>query len=335
MKSFAFRHPGTMMSPEMTRTLKEDIAKDPVRKQAFESLKKDTPSTYQPLAIAEVNIGYGGVGKGHKECTTDGEMAYKAALLYWATHDQSYANLAINILTAWATKNKVFTGDNAPLEAAWSICSMARAAELLRDQPLWKTIKPHFLTWIDHVVKASLWNKDVWKWNIKGNWHFSILCARMQLAILRDDTEEFMTTIKLYQENLPRAICIGHPCHTSETKRDCTHAQFLLGGLLQLPEMAYHQGFDIFDQRLHSIMEYHARVMMKEVPDGITKEEIKTPYGYWNEPVWEIGLAHFQGRKNIPMPKTEQNLQKFRPERVTFHWGAATLTHYKRTSPKQ
>ena len=329
-----------MMSPAMTFSLARDCTNDPVRTKAFQAMMKATPLSYKPSPLQEVNIGYGGVGIGHKEFTSDGSMSYQAALLYWCIDDPTrfnYANLALRILREWATTNKVFKGDNAPLEAAWGICSMARAAELLRyakDKSVrdeWAKFQKVFFVWVDVVMTPPLFNKDVWRWEPKSNWHYSILCARMQLAILRDNREEFNSVVATYRQVIHGSICVGHKCHISETKRDLTHAQFQLGGVLQVPEMAYHQGVvDLYDPRLHQIIEYHARLMLKEVPEGIRKEDIKTPYGYWHEPVWELGLAHFNGRLKLPMPHTESNSVHFRPERVTFHWGGGTLTHYKR-----
>ncbi len=333
MSVIQFRHPGTMLSPEMTFSLQQDCLTDPIRKRALDTMIKDTPFDYKPKALPIVDIGFNGVGSGHQECTKDGEMAYRAALLYWATRNDQYANLVVNILSAWSITNKVWKGDNAPLEAAWSVCSFARAAELIRDFKGFSKIKEVFYKWIDTLIIPVLKNKNVWKWKLKGNWHYSILSALMQIAILRDDSREFNEALQKYKEILPLSICVNHPCHIAETTRDITHASFLLGGILQVPEMAYHQGVkDLYDNRLHPIMEYHARIMLKEVPEGITKEDIHTPYGYWIEPVWEIGYSHFNGRLGLSMPKTETLLTKCRPERVTFHWGGGTLTHYKRSS---
>ena len=126
-----FVHPGTMMSPSMTFSLNKDKTTDPIRKKAFDKLSKETVLKYKPMTLEIVDIGFHGVGAGHTECTKDGEMAYMGALMYWCTLDDKYANITINILNSWATKNKVFKGDNAPLEAAWSVCAMARSAARL------------------------------------------------------------------------------------------------------------------------------------------------------------------------------------------------------------
>lgn len=332
-----FQHPGTVMSPKMTLTLRVDSASNDVRKNALHVMIRNTPINYQPTVIEVVDIPYGG-GYGHKEFTNDAAIAYQSALLLWGTCNIAYADVAIRIIKNWSEHDKVFRGDNAPLEAAWGACSLARAAELIKYhtdpkvQNQWLQVESVFVKWLNNIIIPVLQTRSIWKWNVIGNWHFSIICARMQIAIFKEDKTEFDWAVKTYRDNLNKAICIGHPCHIAETKRDVTHASFLLGGLLQVPEMAYHQGVkDLYDKRLHPILEYHARIMLGEVPEGLKKEEIHTPYGLWNEPVWEIGLSHFHGRLGLPMPKTEQNLIKLRPERVTFHWGGGTLTHYKRT----
>jgi hypothetical protein len=337
IKIAQINHPGTMMSPVMTKNLKSDCLNDSIRQKALEKMKAEVPLQYKPTPLETVDIGYGGVGSGHKEFTRDGEIAYQAALLLWATDIRQYGSIVLDILSDWSSRNKVFKGDNAPLEASWGICSMNRAAELIKHYPNaaivseWKKVEPSYFKWLDNIIMPVVRSQHVWKWPIVGNWHFSILCARLQTAILRNNVEEINLVTKAYLDSLPKAICCGNDWCIAETKRDVTHAQFLLGGVVQFAEMMYHQGIDLFDSRLIKVYENHARIMMKEIPSGITKDEIHTPYGYWYEPVWEIALAHFCGRRGKSMPYTEKWLNTFRPERVSFHWGGGTMTHYRRT----
>lgn len=332
-----WKHPGTTMSPQMTFALKNDVRNMPVKTSALTKLMKYTPNNWASKALHTVDIDWGGKGVGHDECTRDAEIAFSSALIAWAHQDNSvaitYGQQACTIIKRWSETNKVFKGNNAPLEAAWMVCSLARASELIKHHPLpnikdlWKSIEPMFFRWLDSVIMPVLKTASLWKWPLMGNWHHSIICARMQLAILREDKVEWDWCVKTYKDILPRSL--GPRQHfVSETLRDCTHAMFLIGGLLQVPEMAIHQGVDLYDVRMHGIMEYHARIMLGEVPQGINKEEIKTPYGLWPEPVWESGYAHFTKKKNMPMPNTQRLLRsKVRPERVTFHWGGGTLTH--------
>lgn len=353
-----FLHPGTTMSPAMTRALQKDAFNDPLRKQAYTKYLSECPLTYKPRALPIIDLDWGGVGKGHEECTKDGEMAFRAAILYWCNMDPSYGKLAANIIKAWSTTNKVFKGNNAPLEAAWSVCAMARAAELVKYAgngvgDYWKhEVEAPFFKWLDTVIAPVLRTPDLWKWNPKGNWHFSIICARAQIAILREDIKEWEWCKATYLDILPSTFCFkGHECHISETCRDVTHAQFQLGGIIQFPEMVFHQENlqtttpstattpttvttppppHLFPPKLIDVFEYHARILLKEVPSDLPSTDIHTPYGYWYEPIWEMAYTRLTKITGRPMPKTEQFLKTFRPERITFHWGAGTLTHYNR-----
>ena len=323
------------MSAKMTLALAHDSKTDPVRAAAFVKLVSDMPLTYKPRPLVGVNIGWGGVGAGHEEATSDGEAAFSAALLYWATGNQVYADLACAVVRAWATTNTSWKGDNAILEASWSVCSMARAAELLKWSPAkakWMQVEPLFYHWLDAVIMPVLKSEVIWGWPIVGNWHFSQICARMQLAILREDMKEWEWCTKRYLVALPKGLlCKMCPGQVSETTRDVTHSAFEIGGMTQAAEMAHHQGLDLYDPRLIDACELQATLLMKTIPPGLTKDDIHTPYGYFYEPVLELPFTHFNGRLRLAMPKCAQLLSMVRPERVTFHWGAGTLTHYGRT----
>lgn len=333
-----FVHPGTFMSPSMTRTLVEDAKTNPIRMQALQKLMRDVPSTYIPSALEVVDVDWNGKGVGGKECTSDGEAAVGAALIYWATRDQNYGTLCISILRAWAKTNKVFKGNNAPLNASWAVCSMARAAELMKYSPMWRewmAIEVAFFNWLNNVVSKPLRDTSVWRWGFVNNWHFSIVCARMQIAILLEDEKEWAWAVSTYREILPKALCAGCKGDTVELRRDITHNQFLLGGMMQAAEIAHHQGVDLFDERLINCFETQARLLMRHDPKELQlkKQDIKTPYGYWPEPIYEIAIAHFCDRKRKDMPFTKQLLQSVkhcRPDKITFHWGGNTLTHFER-----
>lgn len=335
----AFVHPGTFMSPVMTSTLLDDVKTNPIRAAALQKLMKAVPLTYTPKAVEVVDVDWNGKGVGGTECTKDGEAAVSAALVYWATRDTRYGNLCINILKEWATVNKTFKGNNSPLNASWCICSMARAAELMKHSPMgreWKAIEPTFFLWLNTVMQAPLRDASVWRWNFRNNWHFSIICARMQVAILLEDQAEWTWALKTYKEILPRAlVCNGCKGDTIELRRDLTHNQFLLGGMIQAPEMALHQGVVIYDDRLIDCFETQSRLLMRHDPKElqIKPEDVKTPYGYWPEPIYEIAIAHFCNRKGKHMPHTKALLAQnkhCRPDKVTLHWGGNTLTHFDR-----
>ena len=111
-------------------------------------------------------------------------------------------------------------------------------------------------------------------------WHTSIAEAKLQIAILRDDLGGFEEMIKYYDRILEGRVG-RHPFlneekndryilasgQSQETCRDLVHAQFAQGSLLQIPEMAWHQGYDLYDKYqdlLVNTMEYHAPLVMGE-----------------------------------------------------------------------
>lgn len=350
MTQYTWKHPGTFMSHKMTHTLRQEC-QTVDRKQMLDKLLKETKFPYAPRALTDVNIGYEGKGVGHDECTKDGEHVVASSILYWATGNTAYAKGAIAVIKAWSNKNKTWGCDNGLLEAAWSVCSMARGAELLkyaRDDTIriaWKAVEPQFFTWLSSVIMPCLKSTHIWRWKLVGNWHFSQICARMQIAILREDREEMDWCLKMYplaldatflskpvppmSISLPVIKCVGEH---AETCRDITHAQFNLGGMVQVAEMAFHQGISLYDERLADTFELHARIMMKDLSQGLTLADIKTPYGYWPEPVWHIAYAHFVGRLKRRMPYTDKFIKQLPPDRVCFHWGPNCLTHYQRAN---
>lgn len=337
------QHPGTYMSPEMTFNLRTRASKS-----SYARLLQQVSLGYIPKALPIVDIGWNGKGVGHMECTKDGETAIVAALLHWilpASGARGYAKVALQILESWAKTNKVWKGNNALLEASWSVCAMARSAELLKyskDAEVaaqWKTIEPLFFGWLDTVIMPVLKKNDIWGWKPIGNWHFSQICARMQIAILRNDPVDWKWCIDMFPIALEKTLSQSwskerknlQKGEIAESVRDLSHAQFCIGGITQAMEMAYHQGVNLYDhpiaRTLPDVLELHARLMLQEVPAGFTKEDIHVPYGYWPEPVWHIGYYHYTVRKKMELPKLKEFLQKLGPDRATFHWGPNELTH--------
>jgi hypothetical protein len=324
---FQFCHPCALVNKEVINKLKSFHGKpfpEPW-KSCLESLQKDTPVNYQPSPIENVNIAAYGAGAGHKEFTKDGEQCVQQVVMYLATGNNTYADNAIKILMAWSTTCRIFTGSNAPLECGWGGCSMVRAAEILKHScPLWgPKIDVPFQKFLDKIILPNL--KAPLGWT--NNWQTTICEARMQIAIFRNDKAEFDWAIKEYRRILKDYVMPTG--QTKETLRDLVHAQFGLGSLIQIPELAYHHGVDLFMEDnclMHKAMEFHADLLLGNLSHGITKEQIKEP---WFLPCgWEIALHHYNTRLKLPMPKTTALLSKKRPEKYVFHWGLGSLTHY-------
>ena len=302
--------------------------KCPQFKKAFDHLSKATPIGYKPSPIAKVDIGAYGKGVGHKEFTTDAEQAVQQAVMYCITGKPVYAENAVAILRAWSTQCVSFEGSNAPLELGWGVCSLARCAEILKHSyDKWDTcdVERAFTKFVDAIALPKLRTKLSWT----NNWQTTICEARLQLAIFRDDAKEIEWAINEFKRIL--AVYVMKNGQTQETLRDLVHAQFAIGGLVQIPELVYvytNGKVDLFDPLLHSVCEFHAQLLLGRIPNGsaLKKEQIKDP---WFLPCgWEIAVHHFETRKKQLMPHTKELLNKHRPENYVFHWGLGTLTHY-------
>jgi hypothetical protein len=151
--------------------------------------------------------------------------------------------------------------------------------------------------------------------------------ARMQLAILREDKEEFDKMVLEYKRVFLVYVLPWSTGQCLETKRDIVHSCFGLGSMINICEMAWHQGVDLYNIELMRCIEYHARIINGEVPSDLQPSEIKE--NRFQCIGWEIGYRHFKTIKNLAMPHTERLLMKYRPEKACLCWGLSTMTHFK------
>lgn len=321
-----FCHPGTLICPKEIAVFYQKQIPHP---NALTKLHKSTPLDYKPSPIEHINLGAYGAGIGHKEITSDGAMCYQQTIAFLHTRNIVYAKNAINIINAWATTNKKFEGSNAPLEASWAVTSMIRSAEILKHNVLcaneWKTsnVQEIFNGWIDKVIYPLF----CWKITWVNNWNLTMTEARMQLAIFRDNKSDFDWAVNAYRKIFDIYVKPWKTGQCGETRRDQVHAQFGIGSMINICEMAWHQGIDLYTPELHKCMEYHASILNGIVPSDIQANDIKEnrfqPIG------WEIGFQHFTKQKKLQMPQTQKLLEGKRPEWCIFCWGLSTMTHMK------
>jgi len=81
-----------------------------------------------------------------------------------------------------------------------------------------------------------------------SNRHSTMFEAKMQLALLRDDHRLFQEVVADYPV-LFDGMLADDSCCTNETYRDLWHCQAGLGGLVQIAEMAWQQGVDLYSHR--------------------------------------------------------------------------------------
>jgi len=347
---FTFKHPGTLMSPDMTRKVAN------IQAPALDNMKY-----FKPLAAKTwVSI------VDHGAMMSDGEHVYVATIAFLKTKKEAYAQNAIDIMKAWIANNKGYdAGKNAwhlangPLEYGWMMASFARAAEILKfTYKKWsiQDFEKPFNQWVDKVAFPILKENAI----KAGNWCSTIFEARMQLSIFRNDVQEFNSMVKAIKERIHQDI--GDHGIYMETFRDLWHAQAGIAGLVQCAETAWHQGVDLFSTNQNSLMkcvELHAEILVKTPQNPkiiqhyideskkephLSQEAYKTkwPYPYTNWPrailnryYWpagyEVAMCHFVGRKKLQMPYTKLLTQQHRPEAYSFHHGFGTYTHYLTT----
>lgn len=330
-------HPATLINKERLMDLSNEKSKlysQPHVLQARDALLCSTPIDYKPSPREVYDSPfYNGVGKPDKSFTNDAEQAYHQALAWVVTKNDKYALNCMAILNAWATVNKQFTNGNAPLEAAWGTAAMARSAELLKYSfPKWdKEIEKRYITWTRTVLMPHMrgeTEKYKLEWGFYNNWHTSITEARLQFAFLCDDEEESNWCIKRYEQIFNSYV--KNDGMTGESFRDSDHCCFGLAGMLQICELLYHQGVNMYGLKsrlLMKVIELHAAVYALGImPSGTSKEQFKM-CGWIQPSGWEITRNHYVVRAKQKMPHTEALLKKIRPCKYALHWGWDTLTH--------
>ena len=333
------KHPATTLGQPQLQNLKSSKTNtNLVLKAGFDLLSREAKLDHKSRALTRVDIGPYGVGIGHDEFTGDSMQIYNLALMFIATNDHRYMKKAIELQDDWSKKCQSFKGSNAPLECAWGATIMIRAVELLKyNKPVnvpWDTeFEKRFKTFIQSIILPNLLSRynEITKWN--NNWILTIQEALLQYYLYIDDAVNANRIIEDFQTAVMK--CVPHECGMcTETKRDLIHTQFQLGSIVQVIEMCYHQGIDMYkihSNRLHKCMEYHASILNGSLPSPLKKEELKD---VWFMPcVWEIGHNQFTYRKpessTSSMPETIKllNNKKNRPEKLTFNWGPAWIHH--------
>jgi hypothetical protein len=274
----------------------------------------------------------------------DGSAAYGDALIWCITGDQRYADKAIEILNANSATLRTISGpaDGGKLLAGFTGGKFANAAELLihYKQPDGSTANwaPADVEKCKQMLKTVFYPLiENFKPEFNGNWDASMVSTMMCIGVLCDDHDMFNRAVDYYLHGKGHGS-ISHYIYASgqsqETVRDQGHVQLGLGALASACEIAWNQGLDLYsmaDNRLAAGYEYTAKYNLGndvETVGGIPP----SPKGrgrFW--PGYEIIYQHYAIESGLPMPFTQQVLEKQRPEGmdliVTPAWG--TLASYR------
>lgn len=320
-------HPATLIHPSSVSNLKSI----PTSLKTF--IVSQALVFVRPLAIPVVNIGVNGSGQGHLEFTGDGKHCYANVLAYLVTNDDKYAKNCISIFQNWSSICKEFKGENAPIEAAWGIASMARSCELLKyTYPKWNlSLESTWINWVKKLLLPHLrgeTEKYKLNWGFFNNWHTSITEARLQFGLLCNDLTEINWCIKRYTEIFSSYVKDNGV--TGETFRDSDHCSFGLAGMIQICELLYHQNVDVYslrDSLLSRCVELHAGMFASGVFPTFAPKNKVFIYKWVQPSAWEIAYNHFVHRSKLLMPFTSKLLSQIRPCKFALHWGYDTVTH--------
>ena len=158
-----------------------------------------------------------------------------------------------------------------------------------------------------------------------GNWGAIVNRFRMACAIAIGDSAMYRAAIDYFLHaydngSLPRYISETGQCQ--ETGRDQAHAQLGLGAMVEVCEMAWQQGDDLWavlDNRLMKGLEYSARYNLGYDVPFETWTDCTGLYNDWTEPgsmgrgvirdIYRAAYNHYVGRRHLKMPYTKKVLE--------------------------
>jgi hypothetical protein len=258
------------------------------------------------------------------EWTEDMIAMYNLARMWYFTKKPAYAQRSRDILIAWATTQKSFSGQESGLALGDFAVRYAGGASILRGTwPGWtdndtRVVKKYFAN--------VLWAGTSATTIIPGpaNKGSLNLVAGLAIATFCDDVDRFnhiINTFRTYPASgLSNMLATGQ---MGETGRDGGHSY---GDLLcdsLIAEIAWKQGIDLYselDNRLLACGEYYARNRFMNdnpfVPFG------SVDYHYWvnaygpytaNRAAFYLLQNAYENRKNLPTPWMDRKLQEDQP----------------------
>ncbi|MDO7172238.1 alginate lyase family protein [Mariniflexile sp. AS56] len=343
-------HPGIMHSREELSILKGHVnnGEEPWAR-AYKAMEawKGSSLNWTPSPFEHVHRdSYGANRVGDPQIGNDAEAAYSHAIQWIVTGNKAHAEKTIEILNAWSGTIETITGKDDNLVAGMIAHKFCNAAEIIRhtydnwaedDVDQFKgMMRDVFYPLISNYYTNSL--------NSNGNWGLSMVNSVLAIAVFCDDVELFNNAVShvMGTNAQPYSTFSGYidanTGQCQESGRDQGHSQMGLGYLAAISEIAWKQGVDLYgylDNRLLHGFEYFAKYNLGgDVPYynmyGKFKDVISEKSRGKYEPVFERVYNHYVRVKKLPMPYTQQIVDKIRPEGFTssmISWG--TLTGYQ------
>lgn len=279
--SFAFNHPGALISMEEITTIKAHVeAKDQPFYQEWTSLLADSRlssnwSSHHPATDI------GGSEGTRQRASGDAMAAMYNALVWHVTGQTAYADHAVRLLMGWA--NVVTSANNQLFQ--YPCRDFAQAAELLRNadgsfyQGWEKADLKKFLSMVRNIFVPALRTQ---KTNGMSSWSAGAINGLLACGVLLDDQDIYDEALGyFYSKDIPGSItsCSLESGQSKEMGRDNVHAMLALYDLGNMAQTAWHQGDDLYgamDNRLMKVFDYWCRY------NSGHEDTAYEPWGLWS-----------------------------------------------------
>ena len=328
----SYLHPGISHTQSTLDFVKEKVeGKEEPWFTAFEKVISSSQAElgWEPQPHVHVERGpYNNPNIGSSDFSQDAKAAYTHALLWALTEKEAHAKKAAQIIDAWSVMLESISNHDARLLVGMEGYYFCNAAELLKHT--WRGWPQDNQTQFESMLRGVFYPtiKDFYP-SANGNWDASMLQTMLAMGVYLDDRSMFDRAIDYYLNGKGNGAVRHYFKPTGqcqETGRDQGHTQMGLDYLANTCEIAWSQGVDLysaFDNRLLKGFEYTAKYNLGFAVPYEPYRSYQGRYHYKSisdkargrlRPMYEKVLHHYQHRKGIETPFTEQAVMKLRED---------------------
>ncbi|MCW1925794.1 alginate lyase family protein [Luteolibacter arcticus] len=353
-----FIHPGGLHTQADFDRMKAKVAaKEHPWIDGWEALIRDRKSASDYRAAPHPHMG------SRQRAQDDATAAYLNALRWVISGEKAHAECAVRILNGWAsTVKEVPRGTDQPGLSGIPIGSFALAAEVLRTYPGWSAadqekFKRLLLEYFypvchDFLVRHNGASDS----NYWANWDTCNMRAVLAIGVFCDDRAKFDEAVDYFKNgrgmgSLKNAVPFLYPGglgQWQESGRDQAHAMGGMGLLVEMCQVAWNQGLDLFghdDNRLLAGGEYTAQyTLWKGVPYTYYTNSSRANQYYISRNYqgrlaashFELLYNHYVVRQKLKAPHVQLFAEFRRPEPGevdVFGYGTLTYTLDAAASP--
>jgi hypothetical protein len=314
-----FVHPGIPLTKEDLAELKRNIHREPW-KRGFEALQNDWHSKLDYKMRGPFEKVTRNPHSRRHEWMNDMQAAWNLARMWYFTENEAYAQKSRDILIAWATTQKEFSGMEANLDLGDYAFRWGGAASILRGT--WAGWTAEDTARLQKQFREVYWPSTGGRGKTLGptNKGSLSLAAATAAAVFCDDKEMLQHVVELLRTAPSTGLVNTLPNgEHGESGRDQGHSYAHLLAMSFIAEVLWKQGIDVFserDNRLLAMGEYYGRlnvgVETPFIPMGTTDEYYHSIWGKPPFPAEPTALSILRSayvvRKGMSAPYLEQKL---------------------------